>query len=130
MIDLPGPVAAYFRHVNAEDWEQFREIWVDDAELTSVGGGRPRRGVDDVMAYYPGALAGWAEHADIPESCTTEDDGSITVRLRFEGVHRSGTRVEFDAVDVFRVEGDRLKSVDIRYDVDEVRAKLPRPKAG
>lgn len=127
MTDLPGPVADYFRHVNAEDWERFRALWVDDAELTSVGGGRPRRGVDDVLAYYPGALAGWAEHADIPQSWTTGDDGTVTVRLRFEGVHRSGTRVEFDAVDVFRLEGDRLRSVDISYDVDHVRSLLPRP---
>jgi len=125
MSDLPAPVAAYFQHVNAQDWEELRRLWVEDAELTSVGGGRPRRGVDDVLAYYPGALRGWVEHCDTPVSWSVGDDGSVTVRIRFDGVHRSGTPVAFDAIDVFQLEDDRLRSVDIRYDVDAVRAQLP-----
>ncbi|MGB3411783.1 MAG: nuclear transport factor 2 family protein [Microthrixaceae bacterium] len=125
MTELPAPIAKYFAHVNAQNWDGLRRLWTDDAELTSVGGGRPRRGIEDVIAYYPGALASWSEHRDTPVSWSVGDDGAVTVQIRFDGVHKSGTPVSFDAVDIFGLDGDRLSRVEIAYDVDEVRAQLP-----
>ena len=52
---VPEAITRYFSGVNNEDWDDFRGIWHDDADVDVVGGMR-FRGVDEIMAYYPRAL--------------------------------------------------------------------------
>ncbi len=92
-------VGAYFDAVNADDWAALAELWEPDAELIATGA-RPRRGREDVLAYYPRVLAGYAPHLDMPGRRITEGS-AVMVEVSFTGVTGDGRAVAFDAIDVF-----------------------------
>jgi hypothetical protein len=79
----PDPVGAYFAAVNAEDWTAMAGLWDPGAELTATGA-RPRHGREEILAYYPKVLAGYAEHEDRPGRRIT-DGRTVVVEVRFTG---------------------------------------------
>ena len=57
----PQAILDYFDAINTEDWDKLASLWTEDAELNVVAA-RPRRGREDVLTYYPRALAPFPKH--------------------------------------------------------------------
>lgn len=112
------PVGAYFDAVNAEDWDTLALLWEPDAELSAVGA-RPRHGREEILAYYPKILSGYAEHLDAPVRRITEGS-TVVVEIRFTGRTTSGRLIAFDAVDVFDLAASRIRKLSIWYDLSAV----------
>ena len=115
-------VARYFAAVNGEDWSTLRNLFTEDAVLAATGA-RTRRGRDDVLAYYPRVLAGYAEHLDRPTRRL--DFGSATVvEITFAGRTVEGRPVAFEAVDVFDLRDGLIARLGSWYDTAAVAAML------
>jgi uncharacterized protein (TIGR02246 family) len=118
LADVPDPVGAYFAAVNAEDWTAMAELWEPGAELVATGA-RPRQGREEILAYYPKVLAGYAEHFDQPVRRITQG-GTVVVEVRFTGLTSGGRPVAFDAVDVFDLARGRIRKLSTWYDTAAV----------
>jgi ketosteroid isomerase-like protein len=122
----PPAIAAYFAAVNARDWDRLAEVFADDAEIRPPGV-EPRRGRDDVLAYYPPLLATFAEHHDEPIRVHVAGD-VVTVEIAFTGRTVEGVPLAFDAVDVFDLDAEgRIVRLSLWYDTRSVIRQL---KAG
>jgi ketosteroid isomerase-like protein len=119
---IPEAIGAYFRAVNAEDWDGFRTLWAEDSTVLAVGA-RPRRGVDDVMGLYTKMFNHWPKHRDVP-SRTLVDGNTVTVEVHFIGTTEDGRELQFDAVDVFDLEDGQIKKLTNWYDTSRVRAMI------
>jgi ketosteroid isomerase-like protein len=112
------PVGAYFAAVNAEDWAAMADLWEPGAELIATGA-RPRRGREEILAYYPRVLADYAEHSDQPVRRIAQG-ATVVVEVRFTGLTIGGRRVAFDAVDVFDLASGRIRKLSTWYDTAAV----------
>ena len=119
---MTDPVIAYFAAVNAEDWAALAGLWEPDAELVAAGA-RPRHGREDIMAYYPRVLAGYAEHEDTPVR-RLKDGSTVVVEVSFTGRTTAGRPVVFNAVDVFDLAGPRIRRLSTWYDTAAVRRQV------
>jgi uncharacterized protein (TIGR02246 family) len=119
---VTDPVTGYFAAVNAEDWAALADLWEPDAELVATGA-RPRHGREDIMAYYPRVLAGYAEHEDTPVR-RLKDGSTVVVEVSFTGRTTAGRPVVFDAVDVFDLAGPRIRRLSTWYDTAAVRRQV------
>jgi ketosteroid isomerase-like protein len=122
---VPEAITTYFSAINAEDWDRLATIWRDDAELHAVGG-RPRKGKDEIVKFYPRTLAPWKDHLDDPTRFVVAGD-TVTVEIHFTGRSADGVEVEFDAVDVFDLVDGKIATVTNWYDTSAVRKLLPVP---
>lgn len=122
---VPEAITTYFDAINNEDWDRLATVWRDDAELLAVGA-RPRRGVAEIVKYYPKTLAPWQQHLDDPTRFIVAGD-TVTVEIHFSGKSADGIEVEFDAVDVFDLVDGKIQRVTNWYDTSKVRALLPAP---
>jgi ketosteroid isomerase-like protein len=118
LADPAAIATAYFMAVNERRWDDLAALFHDDAELRPVGS-RPRIGRDDVAAYYPPLLAGFATSFDDPRALHVADD-VVTAEIAFTGTTVGGREVAFDAVDVFRIRDGRISSLRILYDILDV----------
>jgi ketosteroid isomerase-like protein len=119
---VPMVVTKYFDALNAEDWDDFRTLWAEDAAALAVGA-RPRYGVEDVMNLYTRIFDHWSKHLDVPGR-TLIDDDTVIVEVHFVGTTNEGREVEFDAVDVIDLEDGRLKKITTWYDTARVLALI------
>jgi uncharacterized protein (TIGR02246 family) len=121
---VTDPVSAYFAAVNAEDWAALAGLWEPDAELVATGA-RPRHGREDIVAYYPKVLAGYAEHDDRPVRYI-RDGSTVVVEVAFAGRTTAGRPVAFDAVDVFDLApgSGRIRRLSTWYDTAAVRRQV------
>ncbi len=123
MIDgLQPPVSAYFSSLNSERWNDFVNIWHPEADFIAVGA-RPRHGTDDILDYFRGVFRPWPRHDDQPTR-VLPSGSSVTVEVHFTGTTHDGREIEFDAVDVFDVEGGLIRRLSNWYDVALVRRLL------
>jgi ketosteroid isomerase-like protein len=120
--DVPVAVRKFFEALNAEDFVRLAGLWTEAAELIAVGS-RPRRGVDDVLAYYYPLFGPWAEHTDQPTRWIVAGD-TVVVEVHFTGVTQEGRQLEFDAVDVFDLEDGAIARLSTWYDLAWVRKQL------
>lgn len=125
VADAPEAIRRYFADVNGEDWDDFRGIWCEDAEIDVVGGMR-FRGLDEIMAYYPRVLAGFPIHHDDPYGIHVSGD-VVTVEIAFAGETTAGVKAAWEAVDVFHLVGGQVKRLTTWYDMCEVVAFLRKP---
>jgi hypothetical protein len=125
VADAPEAIRRYFAGVNGEDWDDFRGIWHEDAEVDVVGGLR-FRGLDEIMAYYPRVLAGFPVHHDDPYGIHVSGD-VVTVEIAFRGETSAGVEATWEAVDVFHLVDGKVKRLTTWYDMDEVVAFLRQP---
>ncbi|HEY8341172.1 MAG TPA: nuclear transport factor 2 family protein [Egibacteraceae bacterium] len=118
--EVPDVIRAYFDHINAERWDDFTELWHPDAELLALGA-RPRRGRDDVVAYFPKIFSAWREHHDEPTRVIACGD-TVTVEVAFRGVTTTGRPAEFGALDLFDLTDGRIRRLSNWYDILAARA--------
>lgn len=124
-MDTPAAVLQYFEFINVDRFEQLRELFHDDIEI-SMGSASTRRGVDAAVAFYPLALAQLPQHVDDPVDIITSDDGRrCSVEIAFTGGTADGVTVGFTAVDLFDLD-DSGRIVRLRsfYDTAEVARQL------
>jgi ketosteroid isomerase-like protein len=112
----------YFAAINAEDWEALARLWHPEAEWRATGA-RRRDGKDDLLTYYPRALALYPQHHDDPVRIIDAGE-TVTVEIVFTGRTRDDKPVRFDAVDVFDFEGGLIRRFSSWFDIDELRAQL------
>ncbi len=115
-------VDVYFAAINSENWDALAEMWHPDAVWQAIGA-RPRHGKEDVLAYYPRALALFPEHHDEPTRII-EDGDTVVVEIAFTGVTPDGKPVSFEAVDVFDIEDGLIVKFSSWFDMDLLRAQL------
>jgi uncharacterized protein (TIGR02246 family) len=120
--EIPAAITEYFRAINDEDWDALASLWVDDAELRVVAA-RPRFGRDDVLTYYPKALAPYPKHHDDPVRVSVAGD-VVTVEIRFTGATADDRPIEFDAVDVFDMRDGKLWKMSSWFNIEDVRRQL------
>lgn len=113
-------VRAYFARVNREDYAGVGELFAPQGTWSSPDTDRPR-GAADIPGVLADVLAGWVEHRDDP--LRVHVDGAVAVaEIRFAGLHRCGLRVEFEAVDVFDLDGSgRIVALRSWYDTHRLR---------
>jgi ketosteroid isomerase-like protein len=117
-------VSAYFAAINAEDWDALGALWEPGAELVATGA-RPRRGVQEVVAYFPRVLAAYPVHVDTPGRRIAEGS-AVVVEVAFTGRMADGREIAFDAVDVFDLspDGARIRRLSTWYDTAAVRRQM------
>lgn len=115
-------IAQYFAAVNAEDWATLAELWHPDATWRAVGA-RRRSGKEDVLGYYPRAIALYPKHRDEPTRIIEAGD-TVVVEITFTGETPDGKPVTFDAVDVFDLDEGLIRGFSSWFDIDELRAQL------
>lgn len=121
-VELPECVRAYFETINAEDFERLSVLWSPSAELRAVGS-RPRRGRDEIMAFYRGLFGPWATHLDRPTRNVVADD-VVVCEIEFEGVTHAGKALAFGALDVFDLIDGSIARLTTWYDLSWVRSQL------
>ena len=124
-METPASVRQYFECINADRFEQLREIFADDVELT-MAGANTRRGVDAAVDYYPRALAPLPHHIDDPiHTATSEDGRRCAVEIEFIGATADRRAVAFTAVDLFDLDDDgRITRLRSFYDTARVARLL------
>jgi ketosteroid isomerase-like protein len=115
-------VNAYFAAINSEDYDALPGLFHEDAVWRATAA-RSRRGRDDVVTYYPRALALFPEHYDDPTRFIEEAD-TIVVEITFTGKTPDGMPVMFEAIDVFDFEDGYIKGFSSWFDMDELRAQM------
>ena len=123
MSDAEATIRAYFEGINAERYDQVAALFAPDGALIAPGT-PPRRGPAEIEEYFKAALRNYPEHLDDPTRIVVADR-TVTVEIRFTGALVSGARIEFDAVDVFDLDGEgRIERLSSWYDSHAVRARL------
>jgi ketosteroid isomerase-like protein len=118
-------VRRYFVCLDTEDWTTMRGLWHEGSALRAVGA-RPRDGIEEVIRYFSRLFSPWAHHVDSPTRIISADD-TVVVEVKFKGVTLHGREVTFDAVDIFDLEGGRIRRLANWYDLEYARAVLRDP---
>jgi ketosteroid isomerase-like protein len=116
-------VQAYFEGINAERYDDVGALFASDGVLIAPGVS-PRVGPAEIASYFRTALTHYPKHYDDPVRVI--DAGSVvTVEIHFTGELENGAPMEFDAVDVFDLDGDgRITKLSSWYDSHAVRKTL------
>lgn len=122
---MPEVVARYFELCNTDRTDELRELWHPGIEHVAFArdGRRTRQGREEVARYYDGLFSPWSTHHDEVVRATTAD-GRTTCEIAFRGRTPGGGDVAFEALDVFDVEGGRIRRLAIWHDVLHTRAVL------
>lgn len=122
-VDVRPMVNAYFSAINEERYEDVAALFHRDGELRAPGIS-PTRGRAALAEYFRAALRPYPEHLDTPTR-TIVAGSTATVEVHFGGSLESGSRVEFEAVDVFDFDAEGwIVSLSSWYDSHAVRAAL------
>jgi ketosteroid isomerase-like protein len=122
---VPDVVRAYFDAINADRFEDLRDVFAADVVL-EMAGAAARVGVDAAVAYYPRALAALPEHEDDPVAVLASADGHrVAVEIAFTGRTADGRPVAFTAVDLFDVDpAGRVARLRSFYDTNAVARQI------
>jgi ketosteroid isomerase-like protein len=124
MAEVPQVVRDYFAAVNERRFDDMPALFAEGVELRPVGS-QPLRGREQVAAYYPRILAGFAEGFDNARRFHVADDGVVTVEITFTGRTQDGREVAFDAIDVFELDADgRIARLGLWYDSLDVARQV------
>jgi ketosteroid isomerase-like protein len=117
-------VMRYFDCLNVEDWEGMADVWADECRLDAVGA-RPRVDREGVLDYFQKIFEPWPTHRDEPTRViVSADSQAVVAEVTFAGTTGDGREITFDAVDVFDLDGGRIRSLSSWYDIDRVRRAL------
>ena len=119
---LGATVDRYFDALNREAWEDLNDIFHPDAIVSAVGS-RPRTGIAEIDAFFRRMFQPWTIHQDTPGRSFVGGDG-MAIEVHFSGQTPDERSVEFDAIDVIDLRGDRIERVQIWYDLGLVQRLL------
>ena len=122
LADCPPPVRGYFEAINADRFDDLREVMAPDVVLHPCGMD-PVHGVDDAVKHYAWLLEKFPDHVDDPDRVLPSGD-SVTVEIDFRGRTDGGREVTFHAVDVFDLADGRIVRVKMWYDTLGVRRQI------
>jgi ketosteroid isomerase-like protein len=123
MSEAEATVRAYFDGINAERYDDVGALFAPDGVLVAPGT-PPRRGPQEVADYFRAALRLYPEHCDDPTRVIVAG-GTVTVEIHYTGALENGERIEFDAIDVFDLDGEgRIVRLSSWYDSHAVRRAL------
>jgi ketosteroid isomerase-like protein len=121
-------IHAYFEGLNDERYDRVAALFASDGVLIAPGT-PPRRGPEEIERYFQAALRPYPEHLD-DRTRTIVAGSTATVEIHFSGALAGGTRIEFDAVDVFDLDDDaRVVRMTSWYDSHAVREQLRAARA-
>lgn len=118
---------AYFSAVNETRLDDLAAVFAQDARLTFPMQD-PIVSREAIRAFYEGVLEFYPTRKDVVTRYFVSDSGDVAAEIHFEGTTATGRDVIFDAVDVFTIEGDQIKELNIHYDsakVMEMIGELP-----
>jgi len=116
-------IEAYFDGINAERYDDVGALFAPEGVLIAPGVS-PRVGPAEVASYFRAALAPYPKHYDDPTRVINAGS-TVTVEIHFTGELSNGAPMEFDAVDVFDLDGDgRIVKLSSWYDSHAVRKTL------
>jgi hypothetical protein len=107
LLDLPKPIAAYFAADHTGDAHALARCFVDDGVVHDEGG--TFRGAKAIQDWSAAARAKY--HHTVEPLSALERDGATIVAGRVAGDF-PGSPVTLDHV--FRLEGDKIRSLKIR----------------
>jgi hypothetical protein len=96
--DREATLEAYFAAVNEDRFEDVAALFTPTATITAPGAGTVKQ--PDIAAYLTKALSGYPAHHDEPTR-TLLAENAATVEITFTGELADGTKIAFDALDVF-----------------------------
>ena len=113
---------AYFDGINAERYEDVGALFAPGGEIVAPGANP--RGPEEIARYFAAALRPYPVHHDGPGTPAIAGD-TVTVEVHFTGALASGAPMEFDALDVFELDGEgRIARLTTWYDSHRVRGDL------
>ncbi len=89
----------------------------------------PIQGRAAIRSFYEGVLQFYPERHDHVVRYFAGDSGHVAAEIHFEGKTATGRRVVFDAVDLFRVQEEKIHELRIFYDsarVLQMIGELPK----
>jgi uncharacterized protein (TIGR02246 family) len=123
LLDVRAAIGAYFDGVNAGRYDDVAALFAEDAVLLAPGT-KPRRGREQIAAYFPAVLARYPEHFDDPTRVLV-DGRAAAVEIDFTGRLDTGAPIAFQAIDVFDFdERGRIVRLTTWYDSHRLRKQL------
>jgi hypothetical protein len=77
MMDLPLPIADFFRMKNAHDGAGLSSLFSEDATVIDEGEGKTMQGSDEIQSWVTKSIAGLNLHTEVQSSA--EQDGQWVV---------------------------------------------------
>ncbi len=115
-------VKDYFTALNDEDWDLMASVLHPELDLIPSGS-RPRIGADKAIAMFQKIFERFPIHQDNPTRFIC-DDSTVVVEITFNGATQDGQEVSFDAVDIFDVQGGRIRRLSQWFDTAALAAAL------
>jgi uncharacterized protein (TIGR02246 family) len=123
LLDVRAVLAAYFDGINSERYEDVAALFAEDGVL-SAPGMRPRRGREEIAAYFPKVLARYPEHFDDATRILV-DGRAAAVEIDFTGKLDTGEPIRFQAIDIFDLDAQgRIARLSTWYDSHSLRRQL------
>ncbi len=126
-VAVPRCVERYFELMNADRWEEFGDVWCEDARHRAPLVGW-RQGRETIVEFYAHLFDLWDAHDDRPTRYVVADGGAYaTVEVTFIGTLKDGRELTFEAIDTIEIRGGRIAVLQTWYDSAHLR-KLLLPK--
>jgi ketosteroid isomerase-like protein len=120
IVQDPIAVAkAYFSAVNETRLDDLAKVFAEKARL-EFPQQEPVQGRQAIHDFYAGVLQFYPERFDKVTRYFQDGQGGVAAEIHFEGKTLTGRPVVFDAVDLFRVQGEEIQELRIFYDAKKV----------
>jgi ketosteroid isomerase-like protein len=121
---VPECVVRYFELMNADRWDEFGDVWNEDAQHAAPGAGS-RQGRETIVEFYRHLFDLWDEHDDRPTRYIVAEDGAyVTVEVTYVGKLEDGRDMTFEAIDTIEVRDGRIAKLVTWYDSGLLRKLL------
>jgi ketosteroid isomerase-like protein len=107
-------IRKYFRLVNEEKFDEFFELFDLEVELTGPYNFQAK-GLEMVKPFYLDVPVNFPEHVDTPEEILVKGDRAA-VLIDFKGKSKEGKAINIKAMDYFRIENGKIKSLNLFLD--------------
>src|SRR3954471_2976720 len=123
LLDVRAVLVAYFDGINSERYDDVAALFAEDGVLIAPGI-RPRRGREEIAAYFPKVLARSPEHFDDATRILV-DGRAAAVEIDFTGKLDTGEPIRFQAIDIFDLDAHgRISRLSTWYDSHSLRRQL------
>ena len=107
-------IRKYFRLINEEKFDELFELFDPDVQFTAPYDFQAKS-LEELKPFYLDVPVSYPEHVDTPENILVKDDRAA-VYIDFTGTSKEGNVVNFQAIDYFRIENGKIKSLNVFFD--------------